>query len=342
MINNIWNQWQRNPVTISPSEKKIIMTIPFPTVTICPEIPTTTFEFDISATLKHLPNLNDRNTEINILSAFAHVCPRLPELIDFKDNFTNESIYQIFRMTEEKFERQLSQCSWLEQVRDGSDCGQYVAPVFTDNGICLTFNALNSYDTYTDQIAPEMITLKSKPNVSYWSLDGGYTDKSIMIHDPYPMRTGIASSGQSFALKLSVSQYEFEYKCSGIYQGFKVILTTPGEALKMSQNSFRVPLSEKTMVTINPKLITTSEGLRSYEPNQRQCFYQHERQLRFFKLYTQEIKIQKSVAQQKSSVTMELKVSFGQARASKRFVTNAIVCQDVLRFNTMLRSIDTR
>lgn len=35
-------------------------------------------------------------------------------------------------------------------------------------------------------------------------------------------------------------------------------------------------------------MITTSEGLRNYKPEQRKCFYQSERRLHFFKMYTQD------------------------------------------------------
>ena len=57
MIHNIWNEWQLNPVEIIPAEKMdSIMTIPFPTVTICSEIKTSKNIFDISAALKQVNN----------------------------------------------------------------------------------------------------------------------------------------------------------------------------------------------------------------------------------------------------------------------------------------------
>lgn len=146
----------------------------------------------------------------------------------------------------------------------------------------LSFNILKFF-YFLNRISPEMLILDTKPNISSWNLDDGYTETS----NPYPLRTVIASSDRNFILKLATSNYEYEYQCRGFYQGYNLILTTPGETLKQSRNSFRVPLSEKTKIAIKPILTITSDGLRNYEPNQRQCFYQHERQLRFFKLYTQ-------------------------------------------------------
>ena len=67
-MNNVWNEWQANPVTIVQSEKKeTIMAIPFPTVAICSEIKTDTKIFHISAALKHLPNVTVREREYQII-----------------------------------------------------------------------------------------------------------------------------------------------------------------------------------------------------------------------------------------------------------------------------------
>lgn len=61
----------------------------------------------------------------------------------------------------------------------------------------------------------------------------------------------------------------------------------PGEELKISEQSIRVPLWENTQISIKPNMITTSEGLRKYPHDQRQCFFSSERQLRFYRNYTQ-------------------------------------------------------
>lgn len=68
-IHNIWIEWDENPVTtrdVTNSFNLInISTIPFSTVTICPEIKTWKQRFDISASLNYLPNLSDRKYEFS-------------------------------------------------------------------------------------------------------------------------------------------------------------------------------------------------------------------------------------------------------------------------------------
>lgn len=125
----------------------------------------------------------------------------------------------------------------------------------------------------------------SIPNVKHWSLENGYENGSNKRE--YPIRIFNSGRRSSLYLSLAIPGYEYEHRCSGKDHGFKVILTQPGEVLKMSRNVFRVPLTEDNIISIEPKLITTSEGLRHYPPDERKCFYQSERSLRFFKMYTQ-------------------------------------------------------
>lgn len=78
-----------------------------------------------------------------------------------------------------------------------------------------------------------------------------------------------------------------EYMCHKRGLGFSVILTEPGETVITMRNSFRVSVLEDTRIAIKPKYMTTSDGLRNYKPNERQCFFSGERKLRFFNIYTQ-------------------------------------------------------
>ncbi|XP_055303111.1 pickpocket protein 28-like [Sitodiplosis mosellana] len=133
-------------------------------------------------------------------------------------------------------------------------------------------------------MAPGMMIVNTNPNVSNWSLEGGY--KNLFGYGiEYPNR-GYSGDPAKFLISFFIYNREFEY-FGNAYQGFKVALTIPGETWTMSRNFFRVPISEDTRIMIKPKMITTSDGLRRYEPYQRDCFYQLERRLRFFKLYTQ-------------------------------------------------------
>lgn len=139
-------------------------------------------------------------------------------------------------------------------------------------------------------MAPGMMIVKNNTNVSHWTLNGGYEEDDLDEYDfnkEYPLR--VIGSGRSAGLDLSLQldDRDYDFICKGYDQGFIVALTMPGETLKMSSNSWRVPTLENTLITIQPKITVTSKGLLNYRPDQRQCFFALERQLRFFKMYTQ-------------------------------------------------------
>lgn len=134
-------------------------------------------------------------------------------------------------------------------------------------------------------MAPELRTVTSNPNVSHWSLENGY-DKGI-FENTYPIRVFNAKQGAALSVVLQLFIKDIEFICAGPITGFKLMLTAPDETRKASARYFQIVTSEKTEILIRPKMITTSEKLRRYKPEQRQCFFDSERQLRFYKIYTQ-------------------------------------------------------
>lgn len=131
------------------------------------------------------------------------------------------------------------------------------------------------------RMATGMMIVRNNPNGSTWSPENGYANP--FAEDNYPFQAIDAKSG----FLSSVYRRDIEYRCTGFDEGFKMVFTMPGETIKMSQNYLRLPLSEYSMIYVTFELTKTSDRLRQYKLSQRQCFFQSERQLRFFKIYTQ-------------------------------------------------------
>lgn len=128
-----------------------------------------------------------------------------------------------------------------------------------------------------------MMISNKNPNVSGWNLESGFTNKQYA--KVYPRRISVSTPLGSFiGLKINKNN---DNQCKDIDEGIKVILTVPGDFLGVSRNYYRAPLSKITELKIFTKVTTTSEAIRHYAPSQRQCYYSFERQLKFFKNYTQ-------------------------------------------------------
>lgn len=134
-------------------------------------------------------------------------------------------------------------------------------------------------------MARDLMTVTNNSNISNWSFENGYTNGGQT--NDYPYRIFNTKQFGGYYMALQVSLEDIEYMCAGIMEGFKLSLTVPGELRRSTTYYFQILLNERAEIFIKSKMVTTSEKLRSYTPNERQCFFNSERQLRFFKIYTQ-------------------------------------------------------
>lgn len=132
-------------------------------------------------------------------------------------------------------------------------------------------------------MAPGMMIARTNRNVSHWNLEDGYEIETN--GKEYPIRA--SNPNGFFSIVLSTSIQNRQSECNGVVQGFKLSLNVPGEAADLPLYGYQALLSEICRIMIKPTLTTTSKGLSKYEPKQRGCFFSTERQLRFFKTYTQ-------------------------------------------------------
>lgn len=135
------------------------------------------------------------------------------------------------------------------------------------------------------RIAPELNTIKYSQNLSSWSLENGYQNPKNQTS--YPIRVFNAKGSSSLAIYIRMFEKDFEYNCRGMVPGVRIFLHTPGDTMPSTRHSFRIPLSEEIQISIQPILTSTCKNLQRYTPEQRQCFFNSERKLYFFKNYTQ-------------------------------------------------------
>lgn len=66
----------------------------------------------------------------------------------------------------------------------------------------------------------------------------------------------------------------------------KVIVHSPGEFPRAIQNFVSIPLECEVTITVKPVMMTTAADLARYSTDIRQCYFNNERTLKFFKSYT--------------------------------------------------------
>lgn len=58
------------------------------------------------------------------------------------------TIYDVIEDMAPQFNETFLACQWQGKV---DDCTKYIVPVFTEDGFCFSFNALNAHDIFTEE-----------------------------------------------------------------------------------------------------------------------------------------------------------------------------------------------
>ncbi|KAH0821873.1 hypothetical protein GEV33_000918 [Tenebrio molitor] len=123
-------------------------------------------------------------------------------------------------------------------------------------------------------------------NKTEWSLEYGY-DKAA-DQDTYPKRALHAGALFDFELKIRTLDEELDFTCGSSIQGYKIQIHHPAMIPRVKQQHFRIPLDQAVIAAMMPTIMSTSEAIKSYQPERRQCFFPSERSLKYFKIYTQQ------------------------------------------------------
>ncbi|XP_037039247.1 pickpocket protein 28-like [Bradysia coprophila] len=187
-IFNTWSQWNNNPVKMSiGGEESLISEIPFPTVTVCSE--TKALKSFLTGTFNSCLLDREKLDDIQWTRCVAvqHLCSRLPN--EFEDENANESI---FKDIEDMAPSMLESDSWDHGWSGtGSLNIETMTDVLTEEGMCHSFNTLNSHEIYTNEMAPGMMIVTGITSISNWNPDNGY-DESDFDSWKYPIRTYLA------------------------------------------------------------------------------------------------------------------------------------------------------
>lgn len=122
--------------------------------------------------------------------------------------------------------------------------------------------------------------------IASWNVEDSY-QSNAKESELYPHRVFGTGFQNSLQITTKITPDHSFAICKFFSPGFMLSLHTPDELPPISDNYIFIPAQQNVIISIKPKMITTSESLRSYAPHDRGCYFQYERRLRFFRSYSQ-------------------------------------------------------
>lgn len=286
----IYNKWQRSPVIVSLTTIDTpIYQVPFPAVTICPTIRFDKKCMDFGSLFKNVTDGTlDRNNvsdwseeEKQFLHYMIPLCKRndlLHVLID--EEKSSDGVYDAIRKCSPFASGEAISVHFMDHPLSFNDSFQ---PIFTEDGLCFSFNMLSTEDIFKNTTNFNQDSHTSGPQ-SFWVAQYGYSVKADL--DTFPRRALLSGAANSLEIKLQHRKDDIDYVCTGAQQGYKVSLHMPTRVPRPALEYHMAPFGKSTTITVNPHMMSTSEVVQDYDPHNRDCYFEGEKFLKFFKVYS--------------------------------------------------------
>lgn len=288
------------------NKRRFITEIPYPAITLCNPLfarDSLVRFYNITRRSRINPNedLNLTIQEQNYLSSNIQACSA--DNAEFlKRDVSRRTEYDTVKLLEES---SLSTSeAFLACMYGGNamDCNKILNRVLTDRGFCYSFNMQGFNDIFNEHVISKDFynykrttiakslnvfdklnneTVTDRNSSLQWSLDQGFDD--FHPSDAVPVKAG---KKKVVGLILFLKEVDATNVCTLYGNVFSILLHLPNEIMLPQHLETYVEFSRKKDIILTAKSYTADERLRKYEPVARGCYFEGEKQLKFFKTYT--------------------------------------------------------
>ncbi|CAH0703077.1 unnamed protein product [Spodoptera exigua] len=149
---------------------------------------------------------------------------------------------------------------------------------------------LHNTSSLNETLQRDYVYLNSSKKIKGWSLEHGYAYNNSDNHSNpsssfYPM-PGMPNRA-SPDVEVVLQEYHVRDKlCNAIRSGFKVYIQHPADLPQSSLYYYAVLNSQVSSMALSFSILNSSDRLRSYDAEIRQCYFPDERYLKYFNIYT--------------------------------------------------------
>lgn len=156
--------------------------------------------------------------------------------------------------------------------------------VLTSDGFCMSFNLEDHLTLFKENsgLSEDFDSFKNGKKSEWTPLQGYNKDANVSA---FPFRI-FSGKKNSLVLLLVQSKNDEDASCTGADVGFKIYWHMPNEIPGSWHRYVMVPPQKACNIIMKATRVSTSSDLKRYNPVQRRCYFDDEKELRFFKSYT--------------------------------------------------------
>ncbi|VVC29438.1 Epithelial sodium channel, partial [Cinara cedri] len=286
-IHQLLNSWMESQIitTLSESNKYSLSAsdyVPFPGITICSDLQLQYLEK--KKTIVNQTLHNEYEDGINLL------CHIYEPNLAVNQKFINPNSWNLLINEHRIFCKQrVVSISWTQENID-IPC-QYFQPIYTNYGICYSMNMIpfnqllsNDYNLVLSKLTHPKSDIITKANETMWNPEIGFSKNAKPFHIPWKVIGDTIED--SVTIKFNLKKENTGIHCPITDTGMTLFLHTPNDVPVSIQPTAYISVNSVIYVTTTFTIRKSSENLSGWKPEIRHCYYQHERTLKFFKMYT--------------------------------------------------------
>lgn len=134
-------------------------------------------------------------------------------------------------------------------------------------------------------IAEDFRPYESQTTTIDWNPEDGFrgsTNKNI-----FPRRAYNSNPKDGLTMTLFEASDLSATGCPSSDETMKIIIHSPADFPRVGQKFISIPSSQDLKIKVKPVMMTTSPDLVKYPVTTRQCYFNSDRKLKFFKYYSQ-------------------------------------------------------
>ncbi|KAK4881565.1 hypothetical protein RN001_004884 [Aquatica leii] len=168
------------------------------------------------------------------------------------------------------------------------DCDEWFNPIFTDIGMCCAFNLMPSNIIYKSKPNAQELKYNYPLSIEYWNQEKGFEHEPIENSVPWRIE-GILTLFKNCKSTICNTRFSAGFKVlpkSNILNlifFIKIIMYNPMETSGFSRF---IPLERECWFEILTTVKETDTDVRSIGFQDRRCYFNREKNLKFFRVYT--------------------------------------------------------